>query len=65
MVSGGRGRTYYTVKTLRTTRKPLFQRNPFRSIGVKQRSTNIFVGPLKREGITSIEMKNVHVKENV
>jgi hypothetical protein len=51
----GRGRTYYTVKTLKTTRKPLFQRNPFRSIGVKQRSTNIFVGPLKREGITSIE----------
>lgn len=55
MVSGGRGRTYYTVKTLRTTRKPLFQRNPFRSIGVKQRATNIFVGPLKREGITSVE----------
>ena len=55
MKRGGRGRTYYGVKTLKTIRKPLFQRNPFRSIGVKQRSTNIFVGPLKREGITSIE----------
>lgn len=55
MKRGGRGRTYYGVKTLKTTRRPLFQRNPFRSIGVKQRSTNIFVGPLKREGITSIE----------
>lgn len=51
----GRGRTYYTVKTLKTTRRPLFQRNPFRSIGVNQRSTKIFVGPLKREGITSVE----------
>ena len=55
MKRGGRGRTYYTVKTLKTTRRPLFQRNPFRSIGVKQRATNIFVGPLKREGVTSIE----------
>lgn len=55
MKRGGRGRTYYNVKTLKTTRRPLFQRNPFRSIGVKQRSTNIFVGPLKREGITSLE----------
>lgn len=55
MRRGSRGRTYYTVKTLKTTRKPLFYRNPFRSVGVKQRSTNIFVGPMKREGITSIE----------
>lgn len=55
MTRGGRGRTYHRVKTLKTTRKPLFNRNPFRSIGVKQRSTNIFVGPLKREGVTSIE----------
>lgn len=51
----GRGRSYYTVKTLKTTRRPLLQRNPFRSIGVNQRSTKIFVGPLKREGITSVE----------
>lgn len=56
MTRGGeRGRTYYRVKTLKTIRKPLFRKNPFRSIGVKQRSTNIYVGPLKREGITSIE----------
>ena len=55
MKRGGRGRTYYNVKTIKTRRRPLYRRNPFRSIGVKQRSTNIFVGPLKREGITSIE----------
>ena len=51
----GRGRTYYSVKTLKTTRKPLFQRNPYRSVGVTQRASKIFVGPLRRDGVTSIE----------
>lgn len=35
--------------------KPLFFKNPFRSIGVKQRTSRILVGPMRREGITSIE----------
>lgn len=39
----------------KVTRKPLFFVNPYRSIGVVNPSSRIFVGPIRREGITSVE----------
>ena len=39
----------------RTFRKPLYFRNPFRSVGVTQRASRVIVGPIRRTGITSLE----------
>lgn len=36
-------------------KKPIFFRNPYRSIGVTQRASHVMVGPMRRDGITSIE----------
>ena len=39
----------------KTTKTPLIYKNPFRSTGVKQRASHVYVGPMRREGITSVE----------
>lgn len=41
--------------TAKVFKKPIFFRNPYRSIGVTQRASHVMVGPMRREGITSLE----------
>ena len=49
-------RSFKRTKTKsRTLKKPLFLKNPYRTTGVTQRASKVTVGPMRRDGITSIE----------